>query len=312
MLKFPVLSFLGAAALFFTATLTAGIYGFSASKLNLWLALGLTLALNPLGLNGKRTAAWGLCAGIAAAGAFALPAQIWSVWIFAAFLAAGGLLKRLYDNDGMPNNEAKNGNSGNEKATEYGRLIILAAAYFNLSFITNTGHTDVQYDFASCFNYIEYILENNFLFWQENPLLTRPSYSTYHPILHFLLAAGEMRLATVLETGMLNAELPAMGAGANMQLAAEATQVCFCFYMLWYYFLAGKFCVSSGFPGRHTSAGWLLSASSRRTTPSRDFSTTTACCCRYRREPSITPCSITVTAGGKIWHVSCCLPPRQR
>lgn len=240
MLKFPVLSFLGAAALFFTATLTAGIYGFSASKLNLWLALGLTLALNPLGLNGKRTAAWGLCAGIAAAGAFALPAQIWSVWIFAAFLAAGGLLKRLYDNDGMPNNEAKNGNSGNEKATEYGRLIILAAAYFNLSFITNTGHTDVQYDFASCFNYIEYILENNFLFWQENPLLTRPSYSTYHPILHFLLAAGEMRLATVLETGMLNAELPAMGAGANMQLAAEATQVCFCFYMLWYYFLAGK------------------------------------------------------------------------
>ena len=240
MLKFPVLSFFGAAALFFTATLTAGIYGFSASKLNLWLALGLTLASNPLGLNGKRTAAWGLCAGIAAAGAFALPAQIWSVWIFAAFLAAGGLLKRLYDNDGMPNNEAKNGNSGNEKATEYGRLIILAAAYFNLSFITNTGHTDVQYDFASCFNYIEYILENNFLFWKENPLLTRPSYSTYHPILHFLLAAGEMRLATVLETGMLNAELPAMGAGANMQLAAEATQVCFCFYMLWYYFLAGK------------------------------------------------------------------------
>ena len=237
MLKFPVLSFLGAAALFFTATLTAGIYGFSASKLNLWLALGLTMALNPLGLNGKRTAAWGLCAGIAAAGAFALPAQIWSVWIFAAM---GGLLKRLYGNDGMPNNEAKNGNSGNEKATEYGRLIILAAAYFNLSFITNTGHTDVQYDFASCFNYIEYILENNFLFWQENPLLTRPSYSTYHPILHFLLAAGEMRLATVLETEMLNAELPAMGAGANMQLAAEATQVCFCFYMLWYYFLAGK------------------------------------------------------------------------
>lgn len=58
MLKFPVLSFFGAAALFFTATLTAGIYGFSASKLNLWLALGLTLALNPLGLNGKKTAAW--------------------------------------------------------------------------------------------------------------------------------------------------------------------------------------------------------------------------------------------------------------
>ena len=119
-------------------------------------------------------------------------------------------------------NEEKNCNSVNDKSTEYGLRIILAAAYFNLSFITNTGHTDVQYDFASCFNYIEYILENNFLFWQENPLLTRPSYSTYHPILHFLLAAGEMRLATVLETEMLNAELPAMGAGANMLLAAEA------------------------------------------------------------------------------------------
>lgn len=39
--------------------------------------------------------------------------------------------------------------------------------------------------------------------------------------------------------GIQNAEL-GVGAGANMLLAAEAAQVCFCFYMLWYYFLAGK------------------------------------------------------------------------
>lgn len=253
MLKFPVLSFLGAAALFFTTTIAAGIYGLDAAKLNLWLALGLALALNPLGLGGQKLAAWGLCAGIAALAAVMLPARIWGVWLFAAFMAAGGMLKGFYP--------LADDNTNNEAAIPYGRLIILTAAYFNLSFITNTGHTDVQYDFASCYNYIEYILENDFLFWRENPLLTRPSYSTYHPILHFLLAAGEMRLATILGAGMLNAGIGAdagagmlnagigadagagimvSGAGANMFLAAEAAQVCFCFYMLWYYLLAGK------------------------------------------------------------------------
>lgn len=251
MLRFPVLSFLGTAALFFTATIAAGIYGLDAARLNLWLALGLALALNPLGLGGQKLAAWGLCAGIAALAAVMLPARIWGVWLFAAFMAAGGMLKGFYP--------LADDNTNNEAAIPCGRLIILTAAYFNLSFITNTGHTDVQYDFASCYNYIEYILENDFLFWRENPLLTRPSYSTYHPILHFLLAAGEMRLATVLGAGMLNAGIGAdagagimvsgasiqnaelgVGVGANILLAAEAAQVCFCFYMLWYYFLAGK------------------------------------------------------------------------
>lgn len=264
MLRFPVLSFLGTAALFFTATIAAGIYGLDAARLNLWLALGLVLALNPLGLGGQKLTAWGLCAGIAALAAVMLPARIWGVWLFAAFMAAGGMLKGFYP--------LADDNTNNEATIPYGRLIILTAAYFNLSFITNTRHTDVQYDFASCYNYIEYILENDFLFWRENPLLTRPSYSTYHPILHFLLAAGEMRLATVLGAGMLNVGIGAdvgagmlnagigadagagimvsgagiqnaelgVGAGANMLLAAEAAQVCFCFYMLWYYFLAGK------------------------------------------------------------------------
>lgn len=318
--------FLGAAALFFTATIAAGIYGLDAARLNLWLALGLVLALNPLGLGGQKLTAWGLCAGIAALAAVMLPARIWGVWLFAAFMAAGGMLKGFYP--------LADDNTNNEAAIPYGRLIILTAAYFNLSFITNTGHTDVQYDFASCYNYIEYILENDFLFWRENPLLTRPSYSTYHPILHFLLAAGEMRLATVLGAGMLNAGIgadvgdgaamlaagadalaagmPEMGTGANMQPAAEAAQVCFCFYMLWYYFLAGKIlrffrlrtAVYYGalafvcfFPAYNAIAG---------------FSTTTACCCRYRLERFITPCSITVMAGGKIWRLSCCLPPRRR
>lgn len=187
----------------------------------------------------------------------------------------------------------------------------MAAAYFNLSFITNTGHTDVQYDFASCFNYIEYILENNFLFWQENPLLTRPSYSTYHPILHFLLAAGEMRLATVLETEMLNAELPAMGAGANMQLAAEATQVCFCFYMLWYYFWPENFAFLPAFPGGiPRRAGFYLflpGVQRHRGIFNND------CLLLPLQAGTVYYSLLYYRDGGrKIWHVSCCLPPRQR
>lgn len=187
----------------------------------------------------------------------------------------------------------------------------MAAAYFNLSFITNTGHTDVQYDFASCFNYIEYILENNFLFWQENPLLTRPSYSTYHPILHFLLAAGEMRLATVLETGMLNAELPAMGAGANMQLAAEATQVCFAPICCGIIFWPENFAFLPAFPGgipRRAGFYLLLPGVQRhRGIFNND------CLLLPLQAGTVYYSLLYYRDGGrKIWHVSCCLPPRQR
>lgn len=202
--------FITSAGLFFMATVLSVLYSFDVARLNLWLALILTLILNPAGLGGKKLFCWiTVAAAVALSGLF-IPARIGGVWLYAFFTATGFLLSAATGKDIKPQDT----------------LLILTAAFFNLSFITNTGHTDVQYDFASCFNYIEYILDNNFLFWQENPLLTRPSYSTYHPILHFLLAAAEIKLALV--------------SGANMNQAAEAVQVCFCFYMLWYYFLVAR------------------------------------------------------------------------
>ena len=99
-------------------------------------------------------------------------------------------------------------------------LLIATAAFFNLTFVTNTHITDVQYDFPSCYNYIEYIMENHFKFWQENPLLTRPSYSTYHPILHFFIAAGAIALGEVI--------------GFSKDIASEAAQVLFVAYIFWY------------------------------------------------------------------------------
>ena len=206
----PVLLFMAAAGLFFIATLAGTMSGADTARLNLWLALVLAWACNPARLAGKVLAAWGLCGAIAALAVLFWPARIAGSWLFALFMLAAGIFGRSNENSG----------SNSEK------LIIFAAAFFNLSFITNTGHTDVQYDFASCFNYIEYILENNFLFWQENPLLARPSYSTYHPILHFWLAAAAMRAALL--------------AGADMAQAAEAAQVLFCAYMMWFYLISAR------------------------------------------------------------------------
>ena len=220
--RFPILTFLAAAGLFFAASVASGADSFDAARFNLWLALGLAFALNPLKLRGKALAAWGLCGLVGALAGLILPAHIAGVWLFAAFLLTGAIFAKTAADNGADK-------SGGDT------LIILAAGFFNLSLITNTAHTDIQYDFASCFNYIEYILENNFLFWNENPLLNRPSYSAYHPILHFLLAAGEIRLA--------------QAAGADMRTAAEAAQVCFCFYMLWYYFLAGRILRLCGLTG---------------------------------------------------------------
>ena len=101
-----------------------------------------------------------------------------------------------------------------------GFFILCGAGFFNLSFISQTQITDVQYDFASCYNYIEYIMENNLLFWNENPIITRPSYSTYHPILHFFMAALAIRSGELI--------------GFSKSISNEATQVIFCFYMFWY------------------------------------------------------------------------------
>ena len=108
----------------------------------------------------------------------------------------------------------------------YGYYLIWIAAFFHLSFITNTSISDVQHDFASCYNYFEYILENNFLFWHENPLLTRPSYSAYHPILHFFLAA------IIIKTGSFF--------NSNITAVNEALQILFVSYMMWYGLIAQR------------------------------------------------------------------------
>ncbi len=206
--RFKAARFILCGTAFYMATLAAGIYGLDAARLNLWLALTFTLLLNPLGLAKRRLLCWGMAGAAAALAAFYVPTRIWGAWLFAGYLGMAAAL------------------SDSKASGRYAWLIIFAAGFFNLSFITNTSHTDVQYDFISCYNYIEYILDNNFLFWHENPLLTRPSYSSYHPILHFFLAAGIMR------TGIL--------ISGNAVLAAEAAQTAFCFYMLWYYVLAAK------------------------------------------------------------------------
>ena len=197
--------------LFFGLTLAANLFNLDNAMLNLWGALAMAVAFNPLRLKNQSLRIWWTMALIAALLPFYLKAHIWSVWIFALFLIFAMLLKRDYSKTDV---------------SAYGLLLIMGGFFFNLSLITNTGHADIQYDFASCFNYIEYILDNHFLFWNENPLLTRPSYSTYHPILHFFLAAAEMRFALLFTD--------------SMQIAAETAQTAFCCYMLWYYLICER------------------------------------------------------------------------
>lgn len=194
--------FLFAAAGFMAATATAVCYQLDISRINLWLAMAFVLGCNLPRLDGKKYAIAGLTALVLALTALILPARVWCVWLFMGFMTTAFLLS--------------------DKPFAYAFIYI--AAFFNLSFITNTAYSDVQYDFASCYNYIEYILDNNFLFWRENPILTRPSYSAYHPILHFFSAAGIIRVVQMFTD--------------NVTAAAETAQVLFCFYMLWYYLIA--------------------------------------------------------------------------
>ncbi len=201
---YPVLKFAAMGATFMAATAAAVCYGLSAARINLWLAMALVLGFNLPQLYGKKLAIAGLTALISALLVFILPAKVWSVWLFAGVIATAYGLSEKPLTDGL----------------------IYVAAFFNLAFITNTAYTDVQYDFASCYNYIEYILDNNFLFWNENPLLTRPSYSAYHPILHFFLAAGGIRIVQLFTD--------------NTLAAAETAQVLFCCYMLWYYLITAR------------------------------------------------------------------------
>lgn len=105
-------------------------------------------------------------------------------------------------------------------------LIIALGGFCNLSFVTNTNIGSVQYDFLSCYNYIEYVMENHLMFWQENPLLTRPSYSAYHPILHYLIAGFMVMSGEAI--------------GASRAAANEALQVLIVGYMVWYYVICYK------------------------------------------------------------------------
>ncbi|MCM1324588.1 MAG: glycosyltransferase family 39 protein [Acetobacter sp.] len=202
-----VLKFLGCAGAFIAATAVAVCYQLDVAKINLWLAMAVVLWLNPMRLSGRRLAISGVFALILALVALIISAKVWNVWLFAGFIV---VLWGISEKDDYLNSH----------------LLIYTAAFFNLSIISNTAYTNIQYDFASCFNYIEYILENNFMFWQENPLLTRPSYSTYHPILHFFLAAGIIRIVQFFTI--------------NTIAAVETAQVLFCSYMLWYYFIAAR------------------------------------------------------------------------
>ena len=105
-------------------------------------------------------------------------------------------------------------------------VFILAAIFFNLNFVSTTWFNWVQYDILSCYNYIEYIIDNNFMFWRENPLLSRPSYSAYHPILHFFIAGIGLKLAHV--------------ASGDIVVANEVVQVLFVFYMFAFYIFANR------------------------------------------------------------------------
>jgi len=200
------LSFIFTAGLFMTAAGASGLYGLDNAQLNLILAAALSVIFNIYGLNGQKKALFAACAGIAALLTFYLAASIWGVWLFAILSLTGSLLKKTKQSLKIS--------------------LIFTAAFFNLSLITNTAHTDIQYDFASCYNYIEYIIDNNFMFWQENPLLSRPSYSSYHPILSFFVAAAAIKAAIFF--------------GISQPMAAETAQVMFCFYMVWYYFIASR------------------------------------------------------------------------
>ena len=112
-------------------------------------------------------------------------------------------------------------------------LLVLGAVFFNLNFISTTWWNWVQYDILSCYNYIEYIIDNNFMFWRENPLISRPSYSAYHPILHFFVAGLGIKSAEVLS--------------GSIEVAKEVVQILFCFYLFAFYVYANRIIALFGF-----------------------------------------------------------------
>ena len=145
---------------------------------------------------------------ITSAKLFGVETRLYAVFIWCAFLIGTVCLSKDFSKENLS------------------LMFIFGAVFFNLNFISITGFDWVQYDILSCYNYIEYIIENNFMFWNENPLLTRPSYSAYHPILHFFIAGLGVKLAHVIS--------------GNIEVANEVVQVVFLFYMFTFYIFANR------------------------------------------------------------------------
>ena len=192
-----------AVAVFWLSTLFGLQQNFDMGHFNLFWGCIFLICYNPTNLEGDKRTLQILLSAVILIITYLLPLKGGYVWMFSGLALVCGML-----------------NFHNVLAKSIGLLLIWVAAFFNLTFVTNTHISDVQYDFLSCYNYIEYIQENHFKFWQENPLLSRPSYSSYHPILHFFMAAGAISLGEFI--------------GFSKDIASEAAQVLFVAYMLWY------------------------------------------------------------------------------
>lgn len=175
---------------------------------NLALAFGLHIMFNLSSLSSKQRFSASIATFLISIASTIIPSAC--VWLFIIFSITSVVLSPVKQKA--------------ERTTLIAHNIIACAAFANLNLITTTTASDIQYDFPSCYNYIQYILENNFMFWHENPLLSRPSYSTYHPFLHFYLAAVVHRLAEFIGSPQ----------------PQEATQILFCAYMALYYVTAAR------------------------------------------------------------------------
>lgn len=195
-----------AVPLFWAVSLVGFSLGLDVAALNLLSAFILLFLFNPTNISAQRRGWYGCNLMLLAVLGYVLSAKSYGVLCFATACGMAYLFA-------LP-----------KKEEHIFALIIALGTFCNLSFVTNTEINWVQYDFLSCYNYIEYIRENNFMFWQENPLLTRPSYSTYHPILHYLLATLAVVSGEALQ--------------ASHNAANEAMQVLLVGYMMGYYVLS--------------------------------------------------------------------------
>ncbi len=215
--KISILNILSVMFLFFLTTLISVRYTLDVFKINFLIATFYMLIVNPYQLKCNKLCILGAIVLILFGCFYLVEAKMFCPLFFGLFMIIMLFLSKKYDD------------------YSFSVLIISIAFMFNLNFISNTNISDVQYDFASCYNYIEYILDNNFMFWNENPLLTRPSYSAYHPILHFFIGAIAIKFASFLSF--------------SINASSEAMQIVFVFYMLWYYIICSKILKIIGLSG---------------------------------------------------------------